>query len=145
MIREIQQNISCHIVIISADSEKDFCKKIVSESNVIDLRGKLSILETGALIDRANLFISNDSGPVHIAASLGVPVISIFGRKDPGLSPKRWRPLGKYSHYFHREADCPVCLAHDCKIGFKCLSNISPFEVAGKAIEVINEFHDLRR
>jgi len=39
------------------------------------------------------LLISNDSGPVHMAAAAGTPVISIFTRNQPGINPERWRPL----------------------------------------------------
>jgi ADP-heptose:LPS heptosyltransferase len=51
----------------------------------------------GALLKRAALLVSNDSGPVHIASAVGTPVVSIFGRYEPGLGPVRWRPLGKNS------------------------------------------------
>ena len=49
--------------------------------------------------------ISNDSGPVHIAAALDIPVISLFGRTDPGLSPIRWRPLGEKSVFIHKDLE----------------------------------------
>lgn len=64
---------------------------------VLDLSGKLSLGMLGALLKRAALLISNDSGPVHIAAAVGTPVVSIFGRYEPGLGPDRWRPLGDRS------------------------------------------------
>ena len=40
------------------------------------------------------MLISNDSGPVHIAAAVGIPVVDIFGRNQPGLSRERWHALG---------------------------------------------------
>ncbi len=80
---------NAQVIIVTSAAEKKFGQLIVEENKVIDLRGELSILELGALLARANIFISNDSGPVHIAASLGVEGISLFGRKDPGLSRVR--------------------------------------------------------
>ncbi len=65
--------------------------------HVIDLCGKLSLGMLGALLKRANVLVSNDSGPVHIATAVGTPVVSIFGRYEPGLGPKRWQPMGKHS------------------------------------------------
>ena len=47
-----------------------------------------------ALFEKAELVISNDSGPAHIAAAVGAPTVSIFGRWQPGLNAERWRPLG---------------------------------------------------
>jgi hypothetical protein len=49
----------------------------------------------------------------------------IFGRKQPGLSPKRWAPTGKDDITLHKDVGCKVCLAHNCKIGFKCLEAIT--------------------
>ena len=62
---------------------------------VIDLSGRLTLGMLGALLKRASLLVSNDSGPVHIATAVGTPVVSIFGRYEPGLGPRRWRPLGE--------------------------------------------------
>ena len=64
---------------------------------IFDLSGKLSLGMLGALLKRSVLLVSNDSGPVHIATAVGTPVVSIFGRYEPGLGPQRWRPLGKNS------------------------------------------------
>jgi len=64
---------------------------------VFDLSGRLSLGMLGALLKRSGLLVSNDSGPVHIATAVGTPVVSIFGRYEPGLGPKRWQPLGKKS------------------------------------------------
>jgi ADP-heptose:LPS heptosyltransferase len=62
---------------------------------VIDLSGSLSLGMLGVLLQKASLLVSNDSGPVHIATAVGTPVVSIFGRYEPGLGPRRWRPLGE--------------------------------------------------
>ncbi len=61
---------------------------------VVDLSGQLSLGMLGALLKRSVLLVSNDSGPVHIATAVGCPVVSVFGRYEPGLGPNRWRPLG---------------------------------------------------
>ncbi len=60
----------------------------------INVAGKLSVGELAALLSRCRLLLSNDSGPVHVAAALGIPVVAIFGRNQPGLGATRWRPLG---------------------------------------------------
>jgi heptosyltransferase-2 len=123
------------IVLITSAGEKEFGEKIVKESQVIDLRGELSISGLIALLKKAKLFISNDSGPVHLAWPLNIPVVSIFGRKDSGLSPKRWRPLSEKSAYIHKPPfDCQVCLAHKCIKGFLCLKAIKPEDLLETAM-----------
>lgn len=125
----------CVRVAVIASPEKADCGALLLKCHpdTIDLRAKLTLSQLGALLNRASLLISNDSGPVHVAAALGIPVISIFSRSNPGLSPARWRPLGGRSVYFHKNAGCQVCLAHNCQRGFLCLKAITPQEVFAAA------------
>ena len=102
----------------------------------LNLAGKTSVSQLAALLKRAAIFISNDSGPVHIASALGTPVVSIFGRNQAGLSPARWGPVGAKDKYLHKEVGCSVCLAHNCKIGFDCLKAITVEDVL-KAVDDI--------
>ncbi|MCA9401808.1 MAG: hypothetical protein KC713_09285, partial [Candidatus Omnitrophica bacterium] len=48
---------------------------------------------------RGDLLISNDSGPVHLAAALNKPVVSIFTRTEPGINPQRWKPYNSQSRW----------------------------------------------
>jgi len=102
---------------------------IKSDSDILDFRGKLNIKQLAAVIAKSDIFISNDSGPVHLAAALGVPVVSIFGRKNKGLGPRRWKPLGESSVYLHKDVGCSECGAHNCTKGFLCLKAITPLDV----------------
>ena len=137
LVRLLKEKTGFPVVVVTSGGEEEFGEKIISANDVIDLRGDLSISELGSLLKRAGLFISNDSGPVHIAAALEVPVISIFGRKEAGLSPLRWKPPGRNSFYFHKDVGCTKCLAHNCQKGFLCLKSITPEEVAHKAVAMI--------
>lgn len=137
LINTLKERLSLKVAVITAKGEEHFAERIIKDCDVIDLRGKLDLVEVGALLKRSAIFISNDSGPVHIAAALDVPVISIFGRKNSGLSPMRWKPLGENSFYLHKDVGCRVCFAHDCEKGFLCLKAIKPSEVAEKAILVL--------
>ena len=139
LIHLLREEFNPRIFLVTAPGEIKYAQSIIRHSRgVIDMRGKLELSQLGALIGGANLFISNDSGPVHIAAALAVPVISIFGRNDPGLSPRRWRPLGKNSFFFHKDTGCRICLAHNCTRGFLCLKAIKPQDVFSKARQIIN-------
>lgn len=102
-------------------------------NNSIILSDDHSLGEVAALLKRCKMFISNDSGPVHIAVAVGAPVISIFGRLDPGLSPTRWGPVGPRDIVIHKDAGCKYCKAHNCEINFKCLDAITVEDVLGAA------------
>ena len=99
----------------------------------IDATGKTTVSELASLLRRCHLFISNDSGPVHIASALGRPVVAIFGRSQPGLSSRRWGPTGKDDIVLHKDVGCKMCLAHNCQKGFACLKAISVEEVLSAA------------
>jgi ADP-heptose:LPS heptosyltransferase len=74
---------------------------------------------------------------VHIAVSVGTPVISIFGRNQKGLSPLRWGPLGKKDKVLHKEVGCIECLAHNCKKQFACLKAITVDDVVSAADSIL--------
>lgn len=120
---------------IGARKDRPLVDKVKSASAVpiYDLSGRLSLAMLGALLKRSALLISNDSGPVHIANAVGTPAISIFGRKQAGLSPARWGPLDKNSRVVWKDVGCVECLAHECQIHFLCLDAISVNDVLQEA------------
>lgn len=108
------------------------------KNTALDLSGKTTVAELASLLKKCALFISNDSGPVHVSSAVGTPVISIFGRKDPGLGPLRWGPVGTDDIAFHKETECTACLAHNCIREFLCLNAISEDEVLNEAQKILN-------
>lgn len=118
-------------IAIADDIEKD------SKHKIINLAGKISLSQTAAILKKANIFISNDSGPVHISSAVGTPVISIFGRNQAGLSPLRWGPLGERDKYLHKPPGCNICLAHKCLKGFDCLKAITIEDVLGAVDKIL--------
>ena len=104
---------------------------------VLNFAGRLPLRELVAFFSRCNLLISNDSGPVHLAAAVGTRVVDIFGRNQAGLSPRRWGPIGEGHIVLHKEVGCDECLAHNCQIEFKCLKELSVDEVYQAAVSVL--------
>ncbi len=127
------------ICIVAGPSDTRYAQEMAQamQQPALNTAGKLAIRELAALLSRCRLLISNDSGPVHIAAALGVPVVDIFGRNQRGLSPKRWGPLGKGHVILHKEVGCVTCLAHNCDIEFLCLTSLSVDEVYRAAVSVL--------
>jgi len=90
--------------------------------NAIDLCGKTSLVELAAILKRSRVLVSGDSGPVHLAASLGTKTIVLFRNDIPGKRPKRWGPWGE-GHTVIAKQD---------------LADISVEEVFGKVKEVLS-------
>ncbi|OGX16436.1 MAG: lipopolysaccharide heptosyltransferase II [Omnitrophica WOR_2 bacterium RBG_13_41_10] len=129
------------VLIIAGPKDIAYAKVVARNMRhaVIDLSGKTSISQLASVLKRCRLFISNDSGPVHIASAVGTPVISIFGRNQKGLSPKRWGPVGKKDRVLHKEVGCIYCLAHNCVKEFACLKAITVEDVVNVADSILKE------
>lgn len=128
------------ILVISGPKDSQKIKGLVNSlENAIDASGKVSIGGLTWLLKKSRLLISNDSGPVHIATSVGTPVIAIFGRSQPGLSPKRWGPAGANDIFLQKNVGCQICLAHNCVKDFSCLKAIKIEDV----LDVVKKFEDI--
>lgn len=127
------------VLIIAGPKDASIAGRVISHMHhqAINMAAKTTLSQLASVLKRSRLFISNDSGPVHMASALSVPVVSIFGRNQKGLSPKRWGPTGKRSAFLHKEVGCAECLAHNCKKGFACLKAISVDEVVSVAKRVL--------
>lgn len=80
------------------------------------------------------LLISNDTGTMHLAAHLGVPTVAIFGSTEP-----HWTgPLGEGHVIIRHHAPCSPCFLRDCPIDFRCMTSITPEEVAEASVEIID-------
>ena len=115
------------------------------QHSAVNLAGKTSVSQLASVLRRCQLFISNDSGPVHIASSLGISVISIFGRSQKGLSPARWGPTSGNSRVAHKTVGCVECLAHNCVKHFACLEAVSVDYVLNIADSLLRDTHEINR
>ena len=61
---------------------------------MINLTGKTSLIELAGLLKRSRLLVTVDSGPMHLAAAVGTPVVAIFRKNPPAVSAVRWGPVG---------------------------------------------------
>lgn len=94
--------------------------------NVVDLSGKLTLNQLVKLISEADALVAASTGPLHIAAAIGIHAIGIFPPIHP-MHPGRWQPLGPHVHIFVKKTSCNLCKSHDhCT----CMEEISPEEVA---------------
>lgn len=100
----------------------------------VNLAGMTSLGGLAAIIDSLDLFISNDTGPAHIANALGTPSITIFGPADY----RRWAPLNQSIHRIARHpVACSPCGYWDCPIDHRCLRRVSPESVLQTAGDVL--------
>ena len=84
-----------------------------------------------AVIKRCDLFLTNDTGPMHLAASFGVPVVALFGPTDSRTTS----PFGSGHTIVRHPVECAPCLLRECPIDHRCMTRISVDEVYGAAVK----------
>jgi len=102
----------------------------------LNLCGKLSVRESGAVLERVRLFIGHDSGPMHLAATVGTPCAAIFSARS---LPGTWFPYGEAHTVFYNKTDCAGCRLDVCvEFKKKCIAAITVAEVAAAVISMLS-------
>jgi len=132
---ELASRLPVQSVIVGSKADRDIADLIVSLSagKAVSLAGKTSLKELIAVMRKAKFAISNDSGPMHIAAVLGIPVFAIFGPTDP----RRTGPYGKAHTIIRAAMPCAPCFKQTCE-DVKCLEELS----VDKVFEIIKLNHE---
>ena len=123
LINKINENFLVTIILVGSESEKKLVEKIKNQikKKPLDMSGCLTIHQTGALINQCHLLITNDSGPMHIAAAVKTPTVSIFSSVD---IPFLWYPAGNNHKIFYNKVDCSPCFQKECD-NHICMEGIS--------------------
>lgn len=105
----------------------------------INFAGRASLLQSAEVIRRCKLFIGNDSGPSHLAAAVGISVVTIF---SSFVFPELWRPWGPRSQIIRHSVPCEFCFTENgnCPKGTnECLDKISVSEVLSRCLTVLED------
>ena len=125
-IRESREQ-QVSVVIIGAKGEERLGHEIAARlaSRSLVLSGATTIRELMAAVKRCAMLLTNDTGPMHIAAAFQVPVVAIFGPTD-------WRttsPFGSAHAIVRQPVDCAPCLLRECPIDHRCMTRVSVDQV----------------
>jgi heptosyltransferase-2 len=141
---EIQRRLNCRCVIFggSADAElaRDICQGIQSGGDLetaspLNLAGKTSLRELMALLSFCRVLLSNDTGPMHVAAALGTPVVTPFGSTSPELTGPGL-PNDSRHRLLKSKAPCSPCFRRACPIDFRCMTGISVEAVVEAIVQI---------
>jgi heptosyltransferase II len=110
---------------------REICQGLPEQA--INLAGITSLRELACIIKDCDLLVTNDSGPMHIAAAFDTPLIALFGSTDEEATG----PYGKPDAVINKHADCAPCFKRICPIDFRCMKKITVEEVAEKARELL--------
>jgi heptosyltransferase-2 len=90
-----------------------------------DLTGETDLLELAAILERCGLLVTNDTGTMHVATAVGIPVVAIFGPTDPITTG----PWGEGHRVVRKEVSCSPCLKRVCPTDHRCMRDITVDEV----------------
>jgi len=134
-VRELARTHGWRIVLTGARAERPLLERIRADAGdgVVSLGGRLSLAELAALVARAPLLISNNTGPVHLAAAVGTPVVDLYALTNPQHTP--WRVP---SRVLYQDVPCRICYRSVCPEGHHlCLDGVAPERVVEAALELM--------
>jgi heptosyltransferase-2 len=143
LARRLISSHNCKIVLFGDSSTSDLAIKINSGLNnmAIDATGKTSVLQLAALIERCDVMITNDTGPMHIACAVGTPVVAVFGSTHPAATS----PLGPDSMVIWKEMPCCPCHKRTCpEVHHKCMVEVSVDEVEEAVLKQLKNRANLK-
>ena len=131
------------LYLFGSKADREACERIRSEvmaggagPEVVNLAGQTSLVEMGGWFSRMNLAIVNDSGPLHLATALGIPVVTMFGPTDP----RRTGPYGQGHRVITTDVACRPCFARVCRLSrVECMEGITVGQVVEAAREVLGK------
>jgi len=130
------------ILVTGSGSERNLVQSVVDAAGeaAVDLGGKCTVRELAAVIDGADLFVSNSTGPLHIASVLGTPVLGFYSQ-IPGMGPGRWGPYGGRSVVLvpDQPPDCTKCLKGKTP-ACECMASISVEQAYDSAIGLLARY-----
>jgi heptosyltransferase-2 len=137
--KEIQRQTNCAWILFGGKSDTATSAQIESairnpQSAIINLAGQTSLRELMALLKLCRVLLTNDTGPMHVAAALGTPVVVPFGSTSPELTGPGL-PGDPRHRLLKSDAPCSPCFLRECPIDFRCMNGISVERVVAAVLE----------
>lgn len=132
LTQKLLQNPRIKIIYFGDKAGAPLVNEICSQfsAHVVNMAGKTNLRELMALIQWCTLFLTNDSGPMHVASALGTPLIALFGStSDVATSPYNGGVV------IHKHVPCSPCYRRECPIDFRCMKKIEVDEVYEQIID----------
>ncbi len=131
------ENFSARILVFGSAGDHEAARNVqrTARNTLVDLTGETSLREAISLIARCRLFISNDSGLMHVAGALGVPTVAVFGSTNPVTTS----PVGRKSVVITKNVPCSPCLKETCPTDFICMDLITADEVYDTAASLLTD------
>ena len=131
----LYERLDANVVLLGAAEESDISQEVARRMRVppIVLTGQTDLAQTAAVLKASDLLVTNDTGPAHVGAAVGCPVVVIFGPTNPVTT----RPYSVNAEVVRRPPDCAPCMLRDCPIDHRCMTAVTPEEVFERAAHAL--------
>jgi len=133
--RRLAESRGVGLVLTGTEEEAPLAEEISARLSrpAVNLAGRTTLGELVGTISLASLFVTNDTGPMHIANALRVPVVAVFGPTDPAVTA----PFHPPAAILRKEAVCWPCLYRQCPYDHRCLAAVEVEDVFAAAVELL--------
>ena len=131
----LSREANSEILLIGSPEDSGVANETASmmRSRPIVMAGETTLAESAAVLSICDLLVTNDTGPAHLAAAVGCPVVVIFGPTDPVTT----RPFSEAAVVVRQKPECAPCMLRDCPIDHRCMTAITADEVFGHATQLL--------
>ena len=134
------------IALFGSQSERDLCERVarlldaqhVNGQHVTNYAGQTTLSQFIDLASGCELFLTNDSGTMHIASALGIPTVAIFGATDDVATG----PTGSHARVVREPVGCSPCLLRECPIDHRCMTGVTAARVVKEALQLLDSKAD---
>jgi heptosyltransferase-2 len=125
------------VLVFGSSAERELCQSVAAEiPGSLNLAGATTLREFIDLAAACRLFLTNDSGAMHVASALGVPTVAIFGATDDTTTG----PTGALARVVREHAECSPCLLRECPIDHRCMTGVTAQRVSATARELLDQW-----
>ncbi len=142
VVTRLVQRLSARVLVTGAPDERALVEQVCGDApndvrdSVYPLAGALSFPELCALIEAADITITNNTGSMHISAAVKTPVVALFALTNP---PEQWGPWRVPHRVLNHDVACRICYSRVCPYGHECLRLVAPETVVEAATELLAE------
>jgi heptosyltransferase-2 len=129
--RRLQQDFGARLVLLGGEAERPVAQEVAEDLDepALDLVGRTSLRQALGVLSQLRLLVTNDSGLMHAAAAMSVPVVALFGSTDPAATG----PFTPRGAVIRHPWPCSPCFQRTCDVGYPCLTAITVDEVLAAA------------
>lgn len=123
------------VVIVGGAAERPLGEAVAAQlrAPVRVLAGETTLAALVGVLSRLRLLLTNDSGPMHLAAALGTPLVAVFGSTDGSETA----PIGRQARVVRQPVRCAPCLLRECPIDHRCMTGVDTARVSEAALALI--------